>query len=648
MNRVLPAVALLLLAGFAVAGDTVATDTPMTTSRGNAFTVPEGWSVTEDGAAMLVEAPEGGSFIVLVEVEADDADEAIKKGWAAYKKNKRNIVSSNEPPDADGWSRRKSNGYATSPEENRGVSAGAMYANDGWTVWIYDVANDVGGKRGSQIGLLFDTLLPEGYSRESFAGLDANTLDEERLAALTGFIEQSMQHTKVPGVALGIVQDGEVVFAGGFGVRDLEEPGAVDADTRFIVASNTKAMTTLLLAKLVDQGEFTWKTPVVDVMPSFRLGDEETTAQVLIEHLVCACTGLPRKDMQMIFEFGDLTANDAMAELAKIQPTSRFGEMYQYSNGLAGAAGFVAGHVAHPETELGKAYDMAMQARVFDELGMSRTTFDYDAAMNDNFANAHGANIDGDQTAIDMGLNEAVIHVRPAGGAWSTVNDMLRYVQMEIDEGLLADGERYIDRDVLLERRAAKVPLGDTGHYGMGLITDSTWGVDVVSHGGAVFGHYSQMMWLPEHGVGAVILTNAAPGWIVHGTFQRRFLEVLFDGKEEAEANMLNGAKEFYESTREQSALLDIPAKNKHARKLADNYSSELLGDLTVIREQDRTVFDFGEWRTEVATRTNPDGTISFVTIDPGLSGAEFVVTDGDTRALVMRDAQHEYVFAEE
>ncbi len=647
MKHLIVAVALLFGAGSSFA-DTVSEDTPMTTSRGNAFTVPAGWSVSVDEQTVLVEAPEGGSFIVLVEVDAEDADEAIEKGWAAYQEHDRKILSSNEPPDADGWSKRKSNGYATSPEENRGVSAGAMYANDGWTVWIYDVANEVGGKRGSQIGLLFDTLLPKGYNRESFADIDALQIDDERLAKLTGFIEESMALTKVPGVALGIVQDGEIVFADGFGLRDLGQPDAVDADTRFIVASNTKAMTTLLLAKLVDDGEFTWKTPVTDVMPAFRLGDDETTAQVLIEHLVCACTGLPRKDMQLIFEFGDLTAEDAMAELAKVQPTSDFGEMFQYSNGLAGAAGFVAGHVSHPETELGKAYDMAMQSRVFDELGMSRTTFDYGVALNDNFASAHGSNIDGEQTLVDMGLNEAVIHVRPAGGAWSTVNDMLRYVQMELDEGLLPGGERYIDRDILLERRAAKVPLGDTGHYGMGLITDSTYGVDVVSHGGSVFGHYSQMMWLPEHGVGAVILTNAAPGWIIHGNFQRKFLEVLFDGKDEADANMRNSAKEFYESTREQAALLDIPAKRKHSKRLAGRYNSELLGELTVIRDKDRTVFDFGEWQAEVGTRTNPDGTISFVTIDPGMTGAEFVVTDGDKRALVMRDAQHEYVFAEE
>ena len=636
---------LLVLPPIANAGEPLAADTPMTTSRGNAFTAPEGWTVTTEEHSILIEAPEGGSFVVLVEVEADDADDALSKGWAAYKEHDRAVLSTNEPPDSDGWSQQKGHNYETSPNEKRWVSAGAMFANDAWTVWIYDMANDVGDKRGAQVGLIFDTMLPKGYVRETFASLDAHKIDDKRLAALTSYIEEAMELTKVPGVGLGIVQDGNVLYAGGFGVRALEEPGRVDADTRFIVASNTKAMTTLLLAKLVDAGELNWKTPVTELLPSFRLGDDETTEQVLVEHLICACTGLPRKDMQLIFEFGDLTPEDAMDELAKVQPTTGFGEIFQYSNGLAGAAGFVAGHVVHPEHDLGKAYDMAMQSHVFDPLGMSRTTFDYTAAMHDNFANAHGADIEGTQSHVDMGLNSAVVHVRPAGGAWSTINDMLRYVQMEIDEGVLPGGERYIDSDVLLERRAAKVALGDTGHYGMGLIVDSTYGVDVVRHGGAVFGHYSQMMWLPEHGVGAVILTNAAPGWIIHGNFERKFLEVLFDGKPEADAWMRNGAKEFYEGLSEQAALLDIPASAGQSDKLAERYRSEQLGDLTVLRDGDMTIFDFGEWQSEVGTRINPDGTVSFITIDPGLQGGEFVVNEGDERALIMRDAQHEYVF---
>ena len=94
---------------------------------------------------------------------------------------------------------------------------------------------------------------------------------------------------------------GKVVIAEGFGVRQLGRSEKVDSGTLFMIGSNTKAMTTLLLAKLVDEAKVTWDTPVTNLLPSFRLGNADTTRQVNVKHLICACTGLPRQDMEMIF-----------------------------------------------------------------------------------------------------------------------------------------------------------------------------------------------------------------------------------------------------------------------------------------------------------------------------------------------------------
>ena len=114
-------------------------------------------------------------------------------------------------------------------------------------------------------------------------------------------------------------------------------------------------------------------------MPSFKLGNADTTSEVKVKHLICACTGLPRQDFEWLFQFKGVTPEGALATLATMQPTTKFGEMFQYSNPLAGAAGFIGGHVAYPTLELGAAYDNAMQTRVFDPLGMKATTFDYGA-----------------------------------------------------------------------------------------------------------------------------------------------------------------------------------------------------------------------------------------------------------------------------
>ena len=138
-------------------------------------------------------------------------------------------------------------------------------------------------------------------------------------------------------------------------MRELGKPAKVDADTMFMIASNTKAMTTLMLAKLVDEKKLAWDTPATEVLPSFKLGDADVTSQVLIKHLICACTGMPRQDLEWLFEFDGVTPDRVMAVLGTMQPTSKFGELFQYSNPMAAAAGFIGGHVAFPELELGAA-----------------------------------------------------------------------------------------------------------------------------------------------------------------------------------------------------------------------------------------------------------------------------------------------------
>jgi CubicO group peptidase (beta-lactamase class C family) len=625
----------------------LAADTPRTTVAGNTFIAPAGWSVSVRGPATILAAPEGDSWIALVDVQAKDADSALAAAWAAYKPDaKWPLKVTNDIPDRNGWSKQKGYDYQTSPNEKRTVQAAAKSYGAGWTVTIVDVADAVLGKRGSQVTLVFDRLLPKGYERESFARKAPNKIDATRLAALSQFIEQGQKDLGIPGVALGIVQDGKLVYAGGFGVRELGKPEKVDGDTLFMIASNTKALTTLLLAKEVAAGKLTWDTPVTTLLPSFKLGDPETTKAVRVRQLICACTGMPRQDLEWLLQFQGVTPEMTMQSLGTMQPTSKFGELFQYSNPMASAAGYTAGHVLYPDLELGAAYDKAMQAQVFDPLGMTSTTFDFDRALKSADRSwAHSPNVDGQPSKAVMELNWSVIPQRPAGAAWSSVRDMLRYVQMELDEGMLPDGTRYIAREPLLERRAPQVAIGKAATYGMGLMVDTEYEVPVVHHGGDMIGFHSDMIWIPSAKVGAVILTNADPGWILRTQFRRRLLEVLYDGRLEAAAQVTAAGKTYFDELAAERKLMTIPPDPAESAKLAPAYSNPALGEVAVSRDGAATVFDFGEWKSEMATRKNPDGTVSFLTTRPGMAGFELVVGSGPKKTLITRDAQHEYVF---
>jgi CubicO group peptidase (beta-lactamase class C family) len=635
-----------------VKSEKLTADTPKTTTAGNTFIAPAEWTITVRGDATILTAPEGNSSLALVDVRsAADAAAAVKAAWLAYKAEpKWPLLVSNEGPSTDGWTDRRTFVYDVPPNEKRVVQAATQRANGVWTVLLFDADQAVAEKRLGQIALMLGRLLPKGGQRESFAGKPAHQLDAARLAQLTRFVESAQQTLGVPGVAVGILQNGKTVFAGGFGVRELGKPAKVDRNTAFMIGSNTKALTTLLFARLVDDKKLGWDTPVVSLMPTFKLGDEATTRSVQVKHLICACTGLPRQDLEWIFEYKDATPATVVAALGKMQPTSKFGEMFQYSNLLAAVAGYVAATVANPKLELGASYDRAMQRMVFDPIGMRATTFDNARVLRGNAARPHGFALDGKASALDFGLNYSIVPVRPAGAAWSTVNDMLKYVAMELAEGALPGGKRYIAKDVLLARREPQVSVGKDATYGMGLSVDTTYGTPVVSHGGATFGYYSDMLWLPEHGVGAVVLTNGELGGTLHNLFQRRLLEVLFDGRPEAEEAVAVAAKQQTEALAAVRKQLVVPPDPAEVAKLAPKYRNAALGELTIKKAGATTLFDLGEWKIEVATRKNTDSTVSFITIGPGLLGLDFVAGQNAAgkRTLTTRDAQHEYVFEAE
>jgi CubicO group peptidase (beta-lactamase class C family) len=631
------------------APERLSADAQRTTAAGATFTAPAGWSIEVRPSLVVLNPPEPDSHVAIVDVRGADAAAAVAAAWAAYQPNmKRPLRLATPQPARNGWDERRRFFYETSPNERADVQAIAFRSGSAWTVTILEGTDPTFEKRASQLSLIVQSLRPKGYKRESFAGRKALALDRERIAQLQDFLSTSMKQFGIPGASLALIDHGQVVFEGGLGVRELGQSTPVDANTLFMAASNTKGMTTLLLARLVDEKKLQWEQPVTQVYPSFKLGDADTTRQVLVKHLVCACTGLPRQDLEWIFEFQHATPASSMALLGTMQPTSRFGEVFQYSNLMAAAAGYVGAHLYDPTRELGAAYDEAMQKKIFDPLGMKSTTFDFARALKTNHATPHGDDVDGKPGVASMAFNYSMVPHRPAGGVWTSAHDLIRYVQLELARGKLPDGTQLVSEENLLVRRRPQIRTGEKQSYGMGLSVDETWDVTVVHHGGSMAGFKSDLMFLPDYGVGAVLLTNSDTGGMLLRPFMRRLLEVLFDGKPEAAGDVESQAANHKAGIAKERERLAVPADAPEVAKLATRYTSSALGDLAVLHRGKTTVFDVGEWKSSVASRKNDDGTISFLTIDPGIDGFEFVVGErGGKRALIVRDGQHEYVFLE-
>lgn len=644
-----PAVALWAqTTGSAAAAAESTAGTPGKTPSGHGFLVPRDWTAELHDHAVVLQAPEGGSWIALVEVDAGYAADAVTQAWLRYAdRPPPELLMATPLANRNGWVDGRNYVYRNPAGEPRQLSARAMRNGKHWVVRIDDLATAVAGKRAADLSMIRDEFLPAGHVRESFAGRKAHALDADKVEELKAFVGRSQRLLEVPGISIGIVQGGEIVYAGGFGVRERGKPEPVDADTLYPIASNTKSLTTLMLATLVDEGRFRWDTPVVELLPGFKLADADVTAKMQVRHLSCACAGLPYRNLDWEFAPADAPASIVFDILGLMRPTSAFGSSYQYTNPAAAAAGYLGGHVAYPELEYGQAYDRAMAARVFEPLGMTRTTFDFDRAMRGNFARSHGVGMDGDIALIDPRRDRQMRAVRPTGGAWSNVNDLLAYLTLELNGGRLADGRRHLSEAALRERWKPQIGTGRQSWYGLGLDTDVSNGTPMLYHGGRLYGQRSNMVWWPEHDVGLVVLMNASTGNVLMDAMPRKLMEVLFDGQPEADSMVAAAAATEREQREVRRRQWTFPADGEHAALLAPRYRNERLGELRVEQSQGNLRFRFDAWDMPVASRRSADGAVEFVGAIPSPPPPLVVGSSASGRTLHLRDAQNEYVFTE-
>jgi CubicO group peptidase (beta-lactamase class C family) len=621
------------------------------TGAGATFSIPSGWSQHTSGPAIVLDPPENDTHLAIVDIaQAQDARAAAAAAWKAYRGGETHAFKLlTTEPGRNGWEEQADVSYETSPNEHLVNFAIVLRKGTGWTVAVLDGSEGTFEKRDGPTRLILQSLRPAGYLKENFSGKQAHPFDPARMQALMDFTRQAASELHVPGVGIALIDHGKIIYEGGIGVREIGKPAPVDAHTRFMIASNTKGMSTLLLARLVDQGKLKWDEPAMQVYPDFRLGSPDTTRQVLMRHLVCACTGVPRKDYEWFFTGTDKTPpSTTFSLLAETEPTSKFGEVFQYSNLMASAAGYIGGHIVHPDRELGAAYDAAMQEMIFDPLAMHDTTFSMDKALAADHASPHGDDVDGKIHVIGMDINRAVAPFRPAGGAWSSPHDMILYVRDELTQGVLPDGRRLVSSKNLLARRARGVVTGENQWYGMGLWEDATWGVSVIHHGGDLPGFHSDIFAIPSAQVGAVILTNGNYGAAMRRAFLRRMLELMYDGRPEAVADVASIAQQIEAQRATERKRLVVPAASADTAALAVTYANPDLGKLIVEKSGGRVVLHATAWSSEVATRHNDDGTISLITIDPQNIGLEFVIgSKGGKRILTTRDGQHVYELVE-
>ncbi|MCD9028003.1 serine hydrolase [Luteimonas sp. BDR2-5] len=345
-------------------------------------------------------------------------------------------------------------------------------------------------------------------------------------------VEDAMRARDVPGMAIAIVEDGEIVHAKGYGVRRLGSSDAVDADTIFPTGSTGKAVTAAALAILVDDGRLGWDDKVIDHLPDFRMYDPWVTREMTVRDLLLHRSGLGLGAGDLLFiPRSSRSRADIVRALRHIQPATSFRSGYAYDNILYIVAGELVSAVS------GQDWESFVRARIFAPLGMrTATSHEDDRFATDNRAQPH-ARLDprlrglGAQQVLPEreGLGQVGA---PAGGLSWSANDFARWLQVQLALGAVPGGEgrrlwseanarAMWDPQVPVPIRPFPAPIADItpqfSGYALGWNVQDYRGVKVVQHGGAVFGVLAFTVLVPERKLGISLQINAEDVEVLRG-----------------------------------------------------------------------------------------------------------------------------------
>ncbi|WP_068276982.1 serine hydrolase [Aldersonia kunmingensis] len=458
----------------------------------------------------------------------------------------------------------------------------------------------------------------------------------EAINKVDGLAQEAMDRTKIPGMAVAVIHNGEIVFAKGYGVREIGKPDAIDPDTAFQLASVSKPIGATVIAKEVGDKTVTWDTPVVAHLPWYALSDPYVTANVSIGDMYSHRSGLPDHAADRLEDIG--YDQRQVLERMRFLPLDPFRLQARYTNfGLTAAAESVA-------AAAGTDWASLSDENIYKPLGMTQTSSRFaDFEANPNHAVGHTL-IDGEYEAKYVREPDAQ---SPAGGVSASVNDVAKWLAMVMRGGTTADGTRVVDENALAEALAPAMRASSGNPtapevaarqnffgYGWESGVDGSGRVRL-SHSGAFYeGAGTTIMTIPNLDLGIVVLTNATGNGTAEGVRNDFADDAIFG---EPQADWAAGFEKLFAATvsAPQGELAGEEKPANPAPPAPDSaytgtYSNDYLGPVTVTETGGQLMLAVGpknmqfpltHWDgstfTMVPTGENaPVGSISKVTFD--------------------------------
>jgi CubicO group peptidase (beta-lactamase class C family) len=327
------------------------------------------------------------------------------------------------------------------------------------------------------------------------------------------FVADLMALYDIPGVAIALVQNGEVLYVQGYGVRSTATAVPVTPDTLFAIGSVTKSFTALGALQLVDQGLIALDAPIITYLPNFTLADPGATQQVTVRQLLAQTSGLPGGDDTPWYSGRITTLQEAVDYAANLNLAAAPGTVHIYSNYNYAIAGYLI------EQMTGQAWTDYTRDQILNPLGMTGATFDIQAMQQaPDYAVPHSLDIlEGMQPSPFVSL----AGIASAGALNASARGMGNYVLLQLNNGTF-NGEQLISTAMLSEMHRQQAayppqpPVGPTGFqtngYALGWFTASFNGRQILWHNGSIDGFYTIVIFIPSENVGVAVLSNAGLG----------------------------------------------------------------------------------------------------------------------------------------
>jgi CubicO group peptidase (beta-lactamase class C family) len=477
----------------------------------------------------------------------------------------------------------------------------------------------------------------------------------ERLAGFDDYMAKILKDWNAPGVGVGIVVNGKLVFAKGYGYRDYEKKLPFTAETVVPIASNTKLFTAVAAGMLVDEGKLTWDKPVRQSVPAIRFFNDQLNNEVTLRDMLSHRTGITRHDT--IWYKSDFTRKELFEKLVYLEPEQPLRQTFLYNNLMFAAAGYII------QLQSGKTWEEFVRERILDPLQMKSTSYSIaDMLKQPEFGVGFTERRDSFEI-YRVPYYEDIAGVAPCGAIVSNIDDMSHWLIALMDDGKY-EGKQVLPSDVLKATLDPAIALPNSAletrgwgevlnaAYGMARETASYRGHLLTFHGGDLPGFHTQVSFMPQDHIGVIVFeigNHTQPLYnIVSFNVYERLLGMSLTPWSERRLEIRLKDKKADTEARSKSGEGRVP-NTKPSHQLADYagvYDNPAYGAMTIGLKADQLQFDFhkirmpmtefhydrfdtpddeedGKW--SVNFRTNPQGDVDQAVMSLDEAEAVFV-----------------------